>query len=236
MHGFSMICSLLRDVLAERYVTVYLPPLFREDDQAKMVAFMRAHAFATLVSVVDGAPFATHLPLIVEEHGAGDSTQDAEIIITGHLAKPNAQWTGFEGAESLAIFGGPHAYIAPALYEKTESVPTWNYIAVHAYGTPTIYRYADAPEKVQGMLETMMQHFDASYLAQWATLTDKYRTGMMMGIVAFEMKVTRLEGKSKLSQNRSEVDQANVAAHLQQAHDPAATAIGEAMQRNIQNA
>jgi transcriptional regulator len=185
---------------------VYIPPLFREDERATLVAFMRAHSFATLVSVVDGAPFATHLPLIVEEHG-----------------------------ESLAIFGGPHAYISPSLYEKRESVPTWNYIAVHAYGTPTIYRYADAPEKVQGMLETMMQTYEPAYMAQWETLSDKFREGMMQGIVAFEIVVTRLEGKYKLSQNRSLVDQMNVAEHLQQADDPAAEAIGQAMQERIRH-
>ena len=75
---------------------MYIPPLYREDDRAKLLGFMRAHSFATLVSVVDGAPFATHLPLIVEK-------QADDILITGHLAKPNTQWTGFEGASSLAI-------------------------------------------------------------------------------------------------------------------------------------
>lgn len=207
---------------------MYLPPLFREDDAAKLIAFMRAHSFATLVSVVDGAPFATHLPLMIEERG------DA-LIITGHLAKPNAQWKGFAGAESLAIFGGPHAYISPSLYEKTESVPTWNYIAVHAYGTPTVYTYADAPDKIQGMLETMMQGFDPGYMAQWATLSDKFRVGMMMGIVGFEMAVTRLEGKYKLSQNRSLIDQTTVSEHLRQAADPTISAIGVAMQGNLQH-
>ncbi len=206
---------------------MYLPPLFREDDAAKMVDFMRAHSFATLVSVIDGAPFATHLPLIVEVRGE-------ELLITGHLAKPNAQWKGFESAQSLAIFGGPHAYISPSLYEKVESVPTWNYIAVHAYGTPVIYNYADAPTKVQGMLESMMQTYDPNYLAQWESLADKFRTGMMMGIVAFEMTVTRLEGKYKLSQNRSLVDQSTVSEHLAQSADPAAAAIGLAMQNHIQ--
>lgn len=205
---------------------MYLPSHFREDDQAQMVAFMAAHSFATLVSVVDGSPFATHLPLIVEPRGD-------ELVLTGHLAKPNAQWQGFDQGESLAIFGGPHAYISPSLYEKSESVPTWNYIAVHAYGRPTIYRYADAPERVQGMLETMMQTFDAGYLAQWETLSDKYRVGMMMGIVAFEMPVTRLEGKYKLSQNRSMVDQATVAEHLQHSPDTAAAEIGQAMQNRL---
>jgi transcriptional regulator len=208
---------------------MYLPPLFREDDRIKLLEFMRAHSFATLISIVDGAPFATHLPLIVEERGE-------EVVITGHLAKPNAQWTGFDQAESLAIFGGPHAYISPSLYEKVESVPTWNYIAVHAYGTPVTYRYADAPEKIQAMLERMMAEYDPNYLAQWETLTEKFRTGMMMGIVGFEMVVTRLEGKAKLSQNRSLVDQITVSEHLQHATDPTISAIGVAMQRNLAQA
>ncbi len=158
----------------------------------------------------------------------------SNLLITGHLAKPNSQWKGFADAETLAIFGGPHAYISPSLYEKVESVPTWNYIAVHAYGTPMIYTYGDAPEKIQGMLETMMRGFDPGYMAQWEMLTDKFRTGMMMGIVGFEMVVTRLEGKAKLSQNRSLVDQTTVAEHLQQSTDPAATAIGVVMQSNVQ--
>jgi transcriptional regulator len=208
---------------------VYLPPHFREEDRAELLAFMRANSFASLVSVVDGAPFATHLPLMVEE-------RSDELVITGHLAKPNAQWQGFAGAESLVIFGGPHAYISPSLYEKVESVPTWNYMAVHAYGTPLTYRYSDAPEQMQSMLERMMASYDPGYLAQWETLTDKFRTGMMMGIVAFEMMVTRLEGKYKLSQNRSLVDQATVADHLLQSADPSIAAVGSAMQERIQQA
>lgn len=205
---------------------MYLPPYFREDDLSKIVAFMRTNSFATLVSVVDGAPFATHLPLQVEERGE-------QVVISGHVAKPNPQWQGFDIAESLAIFGGPHAYISPSLYEKVESVPTWNYIAIHAYGTPSTFTYANAPERVREMLEMMMQSYEPSYLAQWETLTEKFRTGMMQGIVGFEMPITRIEGKYKLSQNRSLVDQTTVAEHLQQATDPAAAAIGAAMQSRI---
>jgi transcriptional regulator len=187
---------------------------------------MRANSFATLVSVVDGAPFATHLPLLVEERGD-------ELVILGHVAKPNAQWKSFNGAESLVIFGGPHAYISPSLYEKVESVPTWNYIAIHAYGAPSIFNYADAPERVQTMLEMLMEALEPAYLQQWESLTEKYRTGMMMGIVAFEMVVTRLEGKYKLSQNRPLVDQETVAAHLLQSPDTTISAVGQAMQERI---
>lgn len=205
---------------------MYLPPLFSESDQAKIVAFMRENSFATMVSVVDGMPFATHLPLTIEEC-------DDKIVISGHVAKPNAQWRGFDASESLIIFGGPHAYISPSLYEKSESVPTWNYIAVHAYGTPTIFRYDDAPEKIQGMLETMIHTFESSYREQWDSLSDKFREGMMRGVVGFEMVVTRWEGKKKLSQNRSLVDQETVANHLIQSDDPSISAVGVAMQEHI---
>lgn len=205
---------------------MYLPPLFRESDQAKIVAFMREHSFATMVSMVDGVPFATHLPLTIEERGE-------QIVICGHLAKPNVQWQGFDAGESLIIFGGPHAYISPSLYEKVESVPTWNYMAVHAYGTLTIFRYDDAPEKIQEMLETMIDAFESSYREQWELLSDKFREGMMRGIVGFELVVTRWEGKKKLSQNRSLVDQETVANHLLQSADPTVAAVGVAMQEQI---
>jgi transcriptional regulator len=191
-----------------------------------MLAFMRANSFATLVSVVDGAPFATHLPLLVEERGD-------EFVILGHVARPNAQWKSFDAAESLVIFGGPHAYISPSLYEKEESVPTWNYIAIHTYGTPAIFNYADAPERVQSMLEMLMEALEPAYLQQWESLTEKYRVGMMMGIVAFEIVVTRLEGKYKLSQNRPLVDQETVAEHLLQSSDMTISAVGAAMQERI---
>jgi len=106
---------------------MYIPNAFREDDQATLVAFMRAHSFATLVSVVDGTPFATHLPLVISE-------ESGQILLVGHLAKANPHWRALTASDSLVIFQGPHAYISPSLYEKRESVPTWNYIAVHAYG------------------------------------------------------------------------------------------------------
>jgi transcriptional regulator len=108
---------------------MYIPHAFREENVETLVEFMRANSFATLVSVLDGAPFATHLPLLAD-------WQDGEVMVSGHLARPNAQWRAFGEGESLAIFTGPHAYISPSLYEKRESVPTWNYIAVHAYGRP----------------------------------------------------------------------------------------------------
>jgi transcriptional regulator len=206
--------------------SMYLPHLFREENTETLVEFMRANSFATLVSIVDGAPFATHLPLVVH-------WQDDVITLSGHLARPNAQWQAFDQGESLAIFTGPHAYISPSLYEKRESVPTWNYIAVHAYGRPTLLDLVDARPQVEAMIDSLIENNDPAYREQWQELPEKFREGMLKGIVAFEMRVTRLEGKYKLSQNRSLVDRQNVAQALLQSPNPVIYGVGEAMSREL---
>ncbi len=205
---------------------MYIPNAFREDDLDKLVGFMRAHSFATLVSVLDGSPFASHVPLLVRRQGG-------VVLLIGHLAKPNPQWKMFGSGESLAIFTGPHAYISPSLYEKRESVPTWNYIAVHAYGTPRIITLADSPQALEELLQSLIEAYDPSYRSQWMELSEKYREGMMNGIVAFEMTVTRLEGKYKLNQNRGQADQRSVAQSLLQSTDPTISGVGEAMKANL---
>jgi transcriptional regulator len=201
---------------------MYIPDLNREDDIQTLVAFMRAHSFATLVSYVDNTLIASHIPLLV-------SAREEQVMLMGHVAKPNPHWRGFDIAESLAIFTGPHAYISPSLYEKRESVPTWNYIAVHAYGIPRAISTADSPAAVAAMLEATIDVYDPTYRRQWDELSEKFRSGMMNGIVCFQMEVTRLEGKYKLSQNRSLTDQENVAQSLLQSQDQEIHATGAAM-------
>jgi transcriptional regulator len=206
---------------------MYIPNAFREENVERLVAFMRAHSFATLVSVLDGSPFASHVPIVVRR-------QEGILQLVGHLAKPNPHWKAFGAGESLAIFTGPHAYVSPSLYEKRESVPTWNYIAVHAYGVPHILTLADSRRAMEEMLAAMIATYDPSYSTQWDEQSDKYREGMMNGIVGFEMAVTRLEGKVKLSQNRSQTDQRTVAQSLVQSTDPAIAGVGRAMQANLE--
>jgi len=203
---------------------MYIPNAFRADDLATLVEFMSANSFATLVSIYDGAPVASHIPLIV-------SAQDGNVTLCGHLARANPHWKAFSAGESLAIFTGPHAYIAPALYEKRESVPTWNYVAVHAYGTPQIIAPTDSRAALGALLETMFERYDPAYAKQWSELSETFRDGMLKGIVGFEMNVTRLEGKYKLSQNRSQADQWNVAHALVQSSDPTIRGVGELMQQ-----
>jgi transcriptional regulator len=205
---------------------MYIPPHFRENDTEKLVAFMQAHSFATLISVADGVPIASHVPLVV-------TFQNGVVTLTGHLAKANAQWRQFEHGESLAVFTGPHAYVSPTLYERTENVPTWNYIAVHAYGVPKILTLKESPAQMEAMIGTMIKSYEATYQEQWQNLSEDYRDRMMQGIVGFEMTVTRLQGKYKMSQNRSLIDQHQVAQALLQSSDPDAKAIGEEMTQRL---
>ncbi|MEO7997323.1 MAG: FMN-binding negative transcriptional regulator [Gemmatimonadaceae bacterium] len=217
---------------------MYIPTSFREDDPATLLAFMRAHSFATVVSVVDGVPFATHIPVGIEQRGE-------TIVLTGHVSKANPHVRAFAPAfsatavgdsadmpvtqSSLVIFAGPHAYVSPSAYEARESVPTWNYIAVHATGVLHSVLFTDTPENMETMLDTMIAQYDPHYGAQWRDLPAKFRDGMMRGVVGFEMPVLQLEGKYKLSQNRSAHDQAAVQAMLAASDDESAREVAQVM-------
>jgi transcriptional regulator len=206
---------------------MYIPNAFQNQNRDELITFMQANSFATLVSILDGVPFASHIPLVV-------TVAHDTVTLTGHLAMANPHWQAFSTAETLAIFSGPHAYISPSLYEKHESVPTWNYIAVHAYGQPTIRLLGDSQEDMETMISGMIDIYDKGYHAQWQSLPERFREGMMQGIVGFEMVVTRLEGKAKLSQNRSHLDQVTVAQALLESTDPVVHRVGEAMQANLE--
>jgi transcriptional regulator len=207
---------------------MYRPTSFQENDLNKLVTFMKANSFATLVSIVGGVPYGSHIPLVV-------TVEENVVKLIGHLAQQNLQWPAFKEAESLAIFTGAHAYISPTAYEQHQNVPTWNYIAVHAYGIPQIITFQDTPELMNRMINQMVDNYEASYQAHWHGLSQEYREGMMQGIIGFEMAVTRLEGKYKLSQNRSSVDQQNVSNTLLQSSDPAAQTVGLEMRRNLES-
>lgn len=205
---------------------MYVPNDFREEDVEKLIAFMQANSFATLVSVRDGVPCASHIPLVVIR-------QDNALKLIGHLAKANSQWRSFDAAESLAIFTGAHAYVSPSLYEQSQNVPTWNYIAVHAYGRPAVITLARSRQLMETLMDNMIDTYETQFKSRWHNFSDDYRNSMMNGIVAFEMTITRLEGKYKLSQNRSEIDQQSVANSLQQSDDPAARSIAIEIQQNL---
>jgi transcriptional regulator len=199
---------------------MYIPEFNRVRDQADMFSFVQTNPFAILVSSSDSGPFATHIPILARQ-------VDDQMVLHGHMAKANPHCSLLQGAqESLAIFHGPHAYISPKLYENRESVPTWNYAAVHVYGHP---RAVTDPELLMEEVREIIQGFDPDYFAQWSSLNDKFRYGMLKQIVGFEMVAARIEAKFKISQNRTKVDQANVIASLEQAEDTAVSGVARMM-------
>lgn len=203
-------------------IVMYIPSHFSLTERAGILAFMQRFNFAAIVSQVDGLPFATHLPFVVEE------TTDGDIWLLAHFAKANPQWKNLETQTALVIFNEPHAYISPSLYEKEQNVPTWNYMAVHVYGTAELI----TDEKAAfDLLEKQMQTFEAEYLAQWARLSADYKNALVKGIAAFRMKVDKVEAKHKLSQNKTARDRENVMAHLEHATEGAAKSIGEYMRQ-----
>lgn len=203
---------------------MYVPSHFSFTERAEIVSFMRRFNFAAVVSQVEGEPFATHLPFIVEERGE-------EIWLQAHFAKANPQWRNLEGQMALVMFWEPHAYISPSLYSKELNVPTWNYAAVHAYGRAKLIHDEAA---MFDLLEKQIQTYEAAYFEQWSRLPQDYKNAMLKGIVAFEMRVEKLEAKWKLSQNKPAQDRANVMAHLLESEDGTAREIGQMMQAYYQ--
>ena len=201
---------------------MYIPEFNRVRDRADTVSFVQANPCAILISASDTGPLATHIPILARD--AGD-----QVVLHGHVAKANPHWRLLEnGQESLAIFHGPHAYISPSLYEHRESVPTWNYATVHVYGHARVV--TDAARLLEEMRE-IIHAFDPAYFAQWSSLSDKFRYGMLKQIVGFEMVATRIEAKFKISQNRTKADQAAVIESLGQSTDSAAVGIAELMKK-----
>ncbi len=190
-------------------------------NKAEAIAFMQRFGFATIVTAENNVPIATHLPFFVIE-------KEGEIILTSHFAKANDQWKTIENSTVLVIFTEPHAYISPKNYEKELNVPTWNYISVHCYGQGQIKA---EPEQVFGILERTILTYEPDYLAQWNSLPEKYKQGMAAGIVAFEIKVTDLQAKEKLSQNKTEGEKHKIAEQLSNSNDTSEKLIAEYMMK-----
>lgn len=192
--------------------TVYIPEHFRNEDRAAALAFMRANPFAILVSTTEDGPFATHVPVILRESGD-------QLTIRGHVAKANPHWRYLQNDPTcLMIFHGPHAYISPSNYDTREVVPTWNYGAVHIYGGAKTF---SEPEELLSMLHDLIPTFEAAYEQQWASLSEAYRQRMLSHIVGFEISVTRVETKFKLSQNRTRNEQQHIIDSLSTSADTA---------------
>jgi transcriptional regulator len=205
---------------------VYIPKLFRETDQVALHDLMRAYSFATLISQHDGAPYASHLPMLLQADAGPQGT------LVGHMARANPQWRDFDPSqEVLTIFQGPHAYVSPSWYETELSVPTWNYAVVHAYGTPRVIEDSAA---LYDILKAVVQMYEAPFEQPWPfALPEDYVDKMMRAIVGFSISITRLEGKYKLSQNRPPEDQQRVVEALYQQGDELSTGTAALMRPRV---
>jgi transcriptional regulator len=203
---------------------MYIPKHNQIEDRATLISFMQTYSFGILITSENNIPIATHLPFIIEE-------RKEELFIVSHFAKANPQWKNLSNHSILTIFSGPHAYISPSHYEKLENVPTWNYTAVHTYGTASLL--VEQSQKA-ALLERTIQQYEPAYLKQWQSLADsnKYQEKMMNGIVAFEIKVNKLEGKFKLSQNRSVSEQKNIIDSFLKSNNTIENELGDFMKKN----
>jgi transcriptional regulator len=173
---------------------VYIPTAFAVTDKEKLHRFIEAYSFGLLVSTHDGRPFATHLPFLLERDAGANG------CLVGHMARANPQWRDLDGQEVLAIFSGPHTYVSPTWYEADNVVPTWNYVAVHAYGT---LRLVEQAGDLTPILVRIVHTYEQCMPRPWPLdTTSDYFCKMVKAIVGFRITVSRLEGKWKLNQNR----------------------------------
>ena len=204
---------------------MYIPSTNSWEDQDAIFSFMQRFSFATIINVdINGLACATHLPFVVERTAEG-------IRLRAHFAKANTQWQLLEKQQSLVIFSEPHAYVSPSHYNKRQNVPTWNYQAVHAYGQATILSDEAAARQT---LEALILQSEASYLEQWQSLSEQYKAAMINGITAFEIRVSDLQAKSKLSQNKQIAEQERIANTYLKSPQSQEQYLGEAMLRNLQ--
>lgn len=183
---------------------MYTPKFNQVSDRAVLLQAMRAYSFAILFgpggSQTENALRATHLPLLVKDEGEHG-------LLEGHFARANPHWAALSGRETLVVFPGPHSYVSPTLYVEQLSVPTWNYIAIHAYGTLSLIE--DEASK-RRLVEELIHVHEPAYLDRWIAMPDGYRRTMLAGIMGFRIPIARIEGKFKLSQNRTETERRNV--------------------------
>jgi len=201
---------------------MYIPKNFLTTDREEMIGFMKKYSFATIITAKDNFPTATHLPFLVS--AKGDT-----IMLTSHFAKANEQWKQIAENKVLVIFSEPHAYISPKHYDKELNVPTWNYFSVHAYGQGQLITDT---EKTFEVLEATMENYEIDYKQQWNRLPEDYKLKMVKGIVAFEVILTDLQAKKKLSQNKTNAEQMRIIETLSNSDNSNERDIAEYMNQN----
>lgn len=199
---------------------MYIPKYFKVTDINEIMDFVQKNSFGTIVTIDQGKPVATHVPLLLNKHGE-------DYYVTGHLAYGNSQWRTLETCELvLVIFQGPHTYISSSWYDH-ENVPTWNYQAVHIYGKASVLDEEELKQDLKMLLEKYESHRENPVL--WDTLSPELLEKELKGIVGFKIKVQDVQAAYKLSQNRNEQDYRNIVENLQKEVDLNSQKVAEVM-------
>ncbi|KXY24817.1 transcriptional regulator [Bacillus cereus] len=196
---------------------MYIPKYFAIQDEEMKYEIMEQNSFATLFSQHNGEPYATHLPLLLNRE---------TLTLHGHFARPNEQWKDIGTQQVLAIFQGPHSYISPSWYETNNAVPTWNYVAVHVYGELEIVE-----DEIDSLQDLVNKYEDPESTYSLNDVDPNYMGGLSKGIVGFKIKINKIEGKAKLSQNHSVERQNLVVEKLEKVGSEESKRIAELMRK-----
>jgi transcriptional regulator len=204
---------------------MYLPPLFREDRVPVLHEMIAEIGFGTLVTLGGDGLVASHVPMLIDPQPAPFGT------LRGHVARANPQWRDPSAAvEALAVFVGANAYITPGWYatkrQTGKVVPTWNYVAVHAYGK---LEFFDDAERLLGVVTRLTDLHEAKSAVPWqvSDAPADFVQGMLRAIVGFALPISRLEGKWKMSQNRPAGEHDGIVAGLRAEGGEAEAAIAD---------
>ena len=201
---------------------MYIPQSFLMKNHKDKVDFLKNNSFGILFSVHDGEPYATHIPMIYSaDEGGGE-------FLLGHIARANPQWHDMDGQKVMAVFQGPHAYISPSWYVERDQVPTWNYTAVHVTGKLEILGNKETESLIGSMLSFYGKDADISHHLQEIPFSN-----MMKAIVGFRIVIEKIEGKKKLSQNKSSETQKKVTDQLINSGSPMSVELGHIMMENM---
>jgi len=187
---------------------MYIHPLNKWEDEPEIVDFIRKNAFGTLISQVEGKPWATHLPFVLGKNNSG------EPVLSGHLAKANQQWKSIsENEDVLVIFQGPHAYISSSWYNH-ENVPTWNYLAVHVTGKIRLIKGEELMDHLKSLTDIYEEGRPNRVRVE--SMNETYVAGQLRALVGFEIKIEEVKAAAKLSQNRDNVNYQNIIEKLKE--------------------
>ena len=197
---------------------MYIPKFYRlGDDEA--VEIMKSYPFATMVTVDNYRPIATHIPVEIRE-------ENGKVFAAGHIAYGNMQKNHLDDGDALLIFQGPHSYVSSSWY-GAENVPTWDYLAVHAYGKARIISGGE----LESHLASLLQHYESGREngRVWDTFTPGYIQNQIRGIIGFEIEITSIEAAGKMSQNRNDADYKAIVAELEKLSEKDANKVAQWM-------